>query len=179
MKFVKRVLLVIGVVVAAGLLTALFVKKEVIVERHIIIDKPSQEVFNYVKLLKNQDLYSKWASMDPAMKKSYAGTDGQVGFVSAWESNKDDVGKGEQEIVGIEEGKRINYELRFMEPMASTAPAYMATEAIDANHTRVTWGINTKMSYPMNLMLLFMNMEKMIGDDLQTGLNRLKSNLEK
>jgi hypothetical protein len=31
----------------------------------------------------------------------------------------------------------------------------------------------------MNLMLLFMNFEKMIGDDLEIGLENLKSILEK
>jgi hypothetical protein len=36
--------------------------------------------------------------MDPDMKKTYRGTDGTVGFVSEWESNKKDVGTGEQEI---------------------------------------------------------------------------------
>jgi hypothetical protein len=33
--------------------------------------------------------------------------------------------------------------------------------------------------YPFNLMLLFMNMDKMIGDDLSTGLTNLKTLLEK
>jgi hypothetical protein len=35
------------------------------------------------------------------------------------------------------------------------------------------------MNYTMNLMLLFMNMEKMVGNDLSTGLNNLKQVLEK
>lgn len=35
------------------------------------------------------------------------------------------------------------------------------------------------MSYPFNVMRLFMNMDKMIGEDLQTGLNNLKAQLEK
>jgi hypothetical protein len=35
------------------------------------------------------------------------------------------------------------------------------------------------MPYPMNLMLLCMNMDKMIGKDLETGLTNLKGVLEK
>jgi hypothetical protein len=34
------------------------------------------------------------------------------------------------------------------------------------------------MKYPMNLMLLFMNMEKMVGNDLGNGLKNLKTILE-
>jgi hypothetical protein len=35
------------------------------------------------------------------------------------------------------------------------------------------------MAYPMNLMPLFMNMEEMPGKDLQGGLDKLKTVLEK
>jgi hypothetical protein len=35
------------------------------------------------------------------------------------------------------------------------------------------------MAYPMNLMLLFMDMETMLGDQLQQGLNNLKGAMEK
>jgi hypothetical protein len=93
------------------------------------------EVFDYVRLLNNQDNFSKWATMDPAMKKSFSGTDGTVGFVSAWESKKKDVGKGEQEIIKITEGQRIDYELRFKEPFEATDLAYITTEPISENQT--------------------------------------------
>ncbi len=49
------------------------------------------------------------------MKTEYRGTDGTVGFVSAWDSPVRDAGKGEQEITKIDDGKRIDYELRFYE----------------------------------------------------------------
>ena len=70
------------------MIAAIFVKREYSVEREVVINKPKQEVFEYVKLLKNQDNYSKWAMMDPKMKKEYTGTDGTVGFISAWDSVK-------------------------------------------------------------------------------------------
>ena len=93
MKIVKKSLIGILFLVVIVLITALFVSKDMIAEREVIINKPKQEVFNYIKLLKNQNNYSKWASMDPAMKKFFRGTDGTVGFVSAWDSEKGDVGK--------------------------------------------------------------------------------------
>jgi hypothetical protein len=43
----------------------------------------------------------------------------------------------------------------------------------------VAWGFESKMKYPMNLMLLFMSMEKMVGNDLGTSLMNLKNILEK
>ena len=82
---------------ALPLVVALFVKKDYNVEREIVINKSVNEVFSFIKYLKNQDSYSKWAMMDPQMKKTYRGTDGEIGFVSAWESNMKEVGFGEQE----------------------------------------------------------------------------------
>lgn len=179
MKILKWILIAIGVLIAISLIVALFVKKDYLVEREIIISKPKSEVFEYLKLLKNQDNFSKWATMDPNMKKTYSGTDGTVGFVSAWESSNDDVGVGEQEIKKISEGERIDFEIRFLKPFESTAPAYMITEAVNENQTKVKWGFDGHMNYPMNLMMVFMNMEKMIGEDLSTGLANLKTILEK
>jgi uncharacterized protein YndB with AHSA1/START domain len=178
MKILKTILIAVGILIAIPLIVSLFVKKDYEVEREITINKPKEEVFDYVKLLKNQNNYSKWATMDPDMKKTYRGTDGSVGFVSAWESDNKDVGKGEQEIKKITEGERIDFELRFFEPFESTEPAYMTTESVSENQTKVRWGFNGHMDYPMNIMMLFMDFEKIIGDDLDTGLKNLKSVLE-
>lgn len=178
MKIVKKILLgIIGIIVLL-LIIALFVKKEYGVEREITINKPKQEVFDYLKMLKNQDNFSVWAKRDPNMKKEYRGTDGTVGFVSAWDSENKHVGKGEQEIKNITEGERLDFELRFLKPFEATDNAFMTTEALSDNQTKVKWGFNGKMAYPMNLMLLFMNMDEMLGKDLQEGLNNLKAILE-
>jgi len=179
MKILKKIIL--GVVILAGILLiiALFVKKEYSVEREITINKPRSQVFDYIKYLKNQDNYSVWARMDPNMKKEYRGTDGTPGFVSAWESDDKKVGKGAQQIEKISEGDRIDLDLHFIKPFEGKADARMITESVADNQTKVKWGFDSKMNYPMNIMLLFMNMDKMVGNDLQTGLDTLKSILEK
>lgn len=178
----KKALKIIGIalliLISIPLISAIFVKKEYAVEREVTIMAPKQVVFNYIKHLKNQDNYSVWSSMDPQMKKEYKGTDGNVGFISAWESDKKEVGKGEQEILKINEGERIDFELRFYEPFESTDHAYMMTDQVSEAQTRVKWGFNGKFKYPMNFMLLFMDMEEMLAKDLETGLLNLKELLE-
>ncbi|MEZ9820036.1 SRPBCC family protein [Shewanella sp. 10N.286.45.A1] len=174
----KKFSIAVLVVVALPFIIALFVQKEYSVVTQITIDKPVAEVFDYVKHLKNQDNFSVWAQMDPDMVKSYRGTDGTVGFVSRWESQLEDVGVGEQEIMRINEGKRIDFELRFFSPFESTDPAFMSTEALAANQTLVQWGFDGHLDYPMNLMFLFLDFETMIGNDLNQGLKQLKQQLE-
>jgi uncharacterized protein YndB with AHSA1/START domain len=174
MKLVKKILLAIAIIIAIPLVIAIFVKKEYEIEREVIIQKPRQEVFSYLKHLKNQDQYNKWVMMDPNIKKEYKGTDGTVGFVYCWAS--DEVGKGEQEIKKITEGERIDMEIRFIEPFAGIAYTPFTTEAVSENETRVRWAMKGKSSYPMNIMNLFMN--KTLGESLEGSLATLKTVLE-
>jgi hypothetical protein len=177
MKIVKRILIGVAILVAVPLIVGLFVRTDFAVEREVIISKPKNEVFNYVKYLRNHDNFSKWATMDPQMKKDYRGTDGTVGFVSAWESDNEDVGKGEQEIKKITEGERIDVEIRIRSPFQSTDPAYITTESVADNQTKVKSGYLGKMNYPTNLLCPFI--ADKIGKDMETGLTNLKAVLEK
>jgi len=178
MKIVKKILIVLGIIIAIPLVLAIFMKKEYTVERSTEINKPKDEVFNYVKHVKNQDNYAVWNKMDPAMVKEYRGEDGTVGFVYAWDSQNENVGKGEQEISKVNEGQSVEMELRFLKPFESKAQTALITEPISTNQTRVKWNFSGKMPYPMNFMMLFYDMDEMLGKDLQQGLDNLKKTLE-
>ncbi len=170
----KKLLIIAVIITTLPFIVAIFVDKNYEVEREVVINQSKDDVFQYLKYLKNQDEFSKWAKIDPLMTKAFRGTDGTVGFVSAWQSDDDEVGTGEQEIIAIIEGERIDFELRFLKPFQSTSPAYMITESITDTSTKVKWGFSGHLDYPMNLMLVFIDFEQMIGDDLQTGLDNLK-----
>lgn len=178
MKFLKKLLIVLVSLVALFLISALFIDGKYSVKREIVIDHNSEEVFDYIKYLKNQENYSVWAQMDPDMKRTYSGKDGEVGFVSAWDSDNEEVGKGEQEILKIEQGKRIDFELRFMEPFEASDDAYFITESINDGSTKVIWGFDGEINYPWNIMILFMNFDEMLGPDLEEGLENLKNLME-
>lgn len=179
MKILKRLFFWLVFLVLLALFVALFLPTDFKVERSAMINQPRDTVFNYVKYLKNQEIYGVWWKADPKMKKEYTGTDGQPGFIAAWKSNKEDVGAGQQKIMAIQEGKRIDLELKFLEPFESTNKSYMSTRQIETKTTRVSWGISGQMPYPSNLMGLFIDMEAQLGSDLEKGLKNLKRILEK
>jgi hypothetical protein len=175
MKILKFLLILIVSIIAVGLIAALFIKKDYKIEKEISINKPVRQVFDYIKYLKNQPEYSYWATLDTNMQVKYSGTDATVGFISAWKGNKD-AGSGEQEIVKIEDGKQVDYALRFKEPMESNLNAYMATDSTGTATTKVRWALYGSCKYPMNLMNPFM--DGMMGDDLEIGLANLKKKVE-
>ncbi|WP_111709311.1 SRPBCC family protein [Lutibacter citreus] len=166
-------LAIIFLVIVLGLIAP----KSYNVNRSITISKPLPEVFQYLKLLKNQDNWSPWAEKDPNMKKTFKGTDGEIGFLSAWVGNKD-VGEGEQEITGIVENEVVNSQLRFLKPFKSTSNAYLKVKK-EGNGTKVIWGFSGNNKFPVSIMMLFMNMDKSIGKEFEYGLNKLKIILER
>lgn len=170
---------IVGIIVLI-LIIALFSKKSYSINRQVVVDRPRSEVYEYLRFLKNQDHYNKWARMDPNMKKEYRGTDGAVGFVYAWEGNAQ-AGKGEQEIIALTPDSLVDIEVRFERPFKAVAKTPLALESVPGNdrQTKITWGMSNNMKYPMNAILLFMNMDKALGKDLEESLGMLKGNLEK
>ncbi len=176
MNTIITILLIIGGIIALLLIIGLFMKRGHYVNCEIIINAPSQKVFDYVKLLKNQDKFNKHAKVDPNRKEEFKGTDGTVGYIYAWSGNKD-AGEGEKEIKNIIDGKRIEAEIRFVKPMKTSASIIIDTESLPDGQTKVSWSNAGTLKYPLNIMIpLF---EKMVVKDMAVSLSTLKSILEK
>ncbi len=178
MKLLKKLGILLISLVCLILLIALFVRKDYHVTRTVEVNADSGTVFDYVRYLKNQEEFSVWHKMDPNMQKSLTGEDGQIGAVASWDSKKEDVGAGEQEIISIAEGERIDFELRFKKPWELTSNAYFTTQSGNNGKTKVTWGFDGASPWPWNFFLLFMNMDEELGPDLEKGLDNLKIILE-
>lgn len=176
MNTIITILLVVAGIIALLLLIALFMKKEHYVNREIIINAPLQKVFDFLKLLKNQDKFNKWAKTDPDRKWEYKGTDGTVGFIIAWSGNKN-AGEGEKEIMNIIEGKKIETQIRFVRPMATVANVTMETETVTDNQTKVSFTNSGTLKYPMNIFIPMA--EKKFPKEMDTSLSTLKNILEK
>ena len=176
MNIIITILLSIAGIIATLLIIALFMNREHYVKRAIIINAPLKKVFDFLKLLKNQDKFNKWAKEDPDRNWEYKGTDGTAGFIISWNGNKN-VGEGEKEIMNIIEGKRIETQIRFVRPMATTANVIMETEYLSDSQTKVYMSNAGKLKYPMNIMIPIA--EKMFPKDMDISLLTLKSILEK
>jgi hypothetical protein len=179
MKILKYIGLGLAAIVALALITGLFLSKDYAVSRTVTIERSNADVFEYARMIRNQEDYSVWWKMDPNQVNTYTGEDGTVGFVAAWKSELDSVGSGEEEIIALEEGKRIGFALRFKEPFESNANSEMLFASTDSNSTTLTWNFKGDMSYPFNVMQLFMSMEDMLGNDIEQGLSNVKAILEK
>ncbi len=175
MNIIITILLVIAAFIALLLLLALVMKKEHYVKREIIITAPHQKVFDYVRMLKNQDAFNKHAMKDTDRKREFNGTDGTVGYIYSWSGDKS-AGEGEKEILNIIEGKSVESEIRFVKPMKTSARVVMETESISPEQTKVTWSNAGTLNYPLNIMIPML--EKNLPKDMDASLQNLKNILQ-
>lgn len=176
MKIIKIILGILLFIVIVPLVAALFLKKDYHVERSIDINLPKEKIYDYVKMLKNQNSFSTWTKGDPDLKTTFSGEDGSIGAKSAWVGKVS--GEGEQEIVKMDFANRIDVKLHFIKPFDAMANAYYTFETLEGNKTKITWGIDGKDNYPMNLMQVFINYDEMMGKEFAQGLQNLKTILE-
>lgn len=176
MKILLGILLVIVGIIVLLLIVALFMRKNHFVKCEIVIDAPRQKVFDYIKLLKNQDHFNTGAMRGADRKREYKGMDGTVGFIYSWSGDKD-AGEGEKEIMDLVEGKKMEAEIRFIKPMGTSSRIIMELESINDAQTKVSWSNSGVLSYPVNFMIpLF---EKMFPKEMNSSLVLLKEILEK
>lgn len=175
MHIIITILLALATFIALVLIAAVFMRKQHYVKREIIINASQQKVFDYIKLLKNQDNFNTGAMAGEDRKKEFKGIDGTVGYIYAWKGNKD-AGEGEKEIKNIVEGRTIEMEIRFVKPMVVSAAIVLDTESLSNNETRVTWSNAGKLNYPLNVMIPIM--EKSVAKGMETSLLTLKNILE-
>ena len=167
------ILYVILIIIALLLIIPLFISKDMNYEKSVSIDAPIDKVWENVSSLEAMDKWSPWNSKDPDMERSLTGVDGEVGAKQHWVSDKKDVGEGSQTIVGLDKPNKLSTKLEFIKPFKSEADAYVNLKEEGAS-TVATWGFESQMKYPMNIMKLFMNFEKNMDKDFGQGLGKLK-----
>ncbi len=176
MEILLLILQVLAIIIVLLLILGLFLKKEYTASRSIVINAPIRKVFDFIKLVENQDKFNKWLIQmsDSDMKKELKGTDGTVGFIYAWSGKK--AGEGEKEITKIIDYELFETEIRFVRPMKTVSYASMITESISENQTKVTWTNLGSMKYPFNILLLIF--EGSFAKDMDISLNNLKNILK-
>jgi hypothetical protein len=165
--------------VALVLIRAAFVGNDLLIEKNITIARSAQDTFDYVKLLRNHRYFNKWTMADPNVQITYSGNDGEPGFSSHWTSTIKNVGEGTQTISSVVANARIDYNLEFVKPFKDTAGSYLAIEVAANGTCTVKWGFTGQRNFMQKIMHVLINIEKMLGNDLQISLENLKLIVEK
>jgi effector-binding domain-containing protein len=171
----KKLLYVILGIVVLYLILALVGKSRVIVERSIVVNQPVEMVKKHLGDHKFfHEKWSPWTEKDPAMTINYTGNPGEVGHSMNWSSKVEEVGQGTMAITAVN-GDSIVEKLSF-EGMGDSK-AYFISTPKDGG-TNVTWGMDMHIGFFSRPIMMFMNMDKMIGPDYEKGLANFKKVME-
>jgi uncharacterized protein YndB with AHSA1/START domain len=174
---IKKTLLFLGVILSLILGVAAFQPNEFKVERSLVIPAPAQKIFPLVNDFHFWAEWSPWSKMDPNMKVNFQGPSSGVGAHYAWSGNKD-VGEGSMTIRDSQPNSLIQFDLDFKVPMEAHHQTVFTFQTENAG-TKVTWIMTGNVNYVGKVLHLFMNMDKMVGESFEKGLNDLKAIAEK
>ena len=152
-------------------------KKQYDVSRTVVINKPREEVYNFVRQLKNQPYWNPWFERDHNASMKYKGDDGKVDSSFYWKGNAK-VGEGIQRIVKAKHGRILETRLLFVKPVKVNALTYFGVKDIEAEKTKMVWGAKGHLAFPLTIISIFYTPEKLLGENFEKGLKNLKTILE-
>lgn len=173
----KKILLAILGLVALVLGFAATRPDTVHYERSLTMKAPPEKIFPLINDFHQWAGWSPWEKIDPRLKRTYEGAGSGKGAIYGWDGN-DDVGSGRMEIMESTPPSKISIKLDFIRPFEGHNTAEFTLEPA-GEETKVTWamfGPNTSMG---KVFGLFMDMDKMLGSQFETGLNNMKALAEK
>jgi uncharacterized protein YndB with AHSA1/START domain len=176
-KTLARIGGAIAVLIAAVLVFAATKPDNFRVQRAASIKAPPEKIFAVLSDFHAWQAWSPWERMDPSMKRSFSGAEKGKGAVYAWEGNGK-VGQGSMEITEATAPSRVVMDLDFVRPFAAHNKVdFSLVPRGDA--TQVTWTMNGPVPYMAKIVHVFVNMDRMVGGQFESGLANLKAITEK
>lgn len=169
---IKTLIVLAGIVVVFVAIVATR-PSEYQVARTATISAPATTVFAQVNDFHNWQAWSPWAALDPAMTQTYEGAQAGTGAIYTWAGNQK-VGEGRMTLIESRPSDLIRIKLDFLKPFAATSTAEFTFKP-EGRETVVTWGMTGERHFMAKAVHVFMNMDKMIGDNFETGLARMKA----
>jgi hypothetical protein len=180
LKIAGIVVVVLLVVVACILLYAATRPNAFRFQRSLAIKASAEKIYAQIADFHAWRSWSPYEKKDPDMKRTFTGAPNGKGAVYEWDGNKN-VGAGRMEVLEAPAPSLVKIKLDFLKPFEghNTAEFTMVPGSPAGDATNVTWAMYGSSPFMMKVMGMFMNMDKMIGNDFAVGLANLKAVAEK
>lgn len=177
----KTVLLSLAAVIVIGIAVVLALaamKPDMFsLQRSLTINAPPERIFPLVNDLRRHGEWSPWEKKDPAMARSFSGAESGVGAAYEWKSDKE-VGHGRMKITETTPPTKVVLDLDFTKPFEAHNVVTFTLEP-RGTATNVTWAMTGATPFVAKIFHVFMNMDRMVGGEFETGLANLKAQAER
>lgn len=170
---IVKILLVLGVLIAALVVFIATRPADFSVTRSAVVPAPPSMVFARANDLRQWEVWSPWAKLDPNSTATFSGPPAGVGSSMVWAGNKE-VGEGKMTILESKPDAQIGLELEFIKPFQATNQTEFTFQP-QAGGTLVTWTMSGANNFVGKAMGLIVDCEKMIGAQFDQGLANLKT----
>jgi len=152
-------------------------KKDFDISRTVVINRPKEEVYNFVRQLKKEHLWMPWFEKDFNGILKYKGDDGKLEALLYWKGHKHFY-EGTQKIVKLNQGKIVETRFLIVKPFRFVILEYKGLKEIDETKTKIVWGIRGGLVFPFSVIALIHPVDKAYGKDIEKGLQKIKNILE-
>jgi uncharacterized protein YndB with AHSA1/START domain len=147
------------------------------IERSASIKAPPDKIFPYLNDFHRWTVWSPWEKMDPGMTRTYGPASSGKGALYSWDGSGK-VGRGSMQIVESVPPSKLTLALDFARPMEAHNVVDFTLQP-EGDATKVTWKMAGETPFAGKIFHLFVDMDKMVGNDFDTGLANLKAAAEK
>ena len=172
----KKIAIGIFAAVVLLIVVAAFQPSDFRTSRSVNVSASSSEVFEHVNNLHKWEAWSPWDKMDPNMTRTYNGPESGVGASFGWSGNSE-VGEGRSTIVESRPLEVIKFKLEMKKPFEATNDVEFTFKP-DGENVLVSWTMMGKKNLIMKAVGLFLDCDKMVGEQFEKGLSQLKTVVE-
>lgn len=173
----KKIFLVLAVVVLALCIYAALQPAVFTIARSISIQATPEEIFPHINNSKKANDWMPWKDIDKEVMMVEMGPEEGIGSGSKWDS-KGQMGTGQAVVVESIPNQKVVTQLTYTKPMAMTQLATVSLSGNEGGGTTVRWEVTGENSFMARLMCIFMNMDKVVGEQFEKGLTNLKNIVE-
>jgi uncharacterized protein YndB with AHSA1/START domain len=166
------ILVGVAVLIGAALAYAWTKPDTFMVRRSASITAPPEKVFPMIDDLRAQSTWSPFEK-DPDMKRTHSGAPRGQGAVYEWDGNRQ-VGAGRLAITESTPPSKVVLLLEMIRPFSARNTVEFALEP-SGTGTYVTWSMQGRQPFMAKLMGMFMDCDKMVGNQFEEGLAKLKA----
>ena len=141
-------------------------------KRSILIRALPEEIYANVDDFHHWAGWSPWENIDPNMVRTYGGATFGKGAKYSWSGNGR-AGAGAMEVTSAQPGQTLHIVLNLEKPFRSSHQIEFQF-ARDGDLTEVTWSMSGPQPFISKIMGTLLNLDAVVGKDLEKGLASLK-----
>jgi len=176
LRIITIVVSAVAALVAAVLAYAATRPDRFEVQRSTSIQASAEKIFPLIDNLRTFNAWNPFDRKDPNIKGTYSGPDSGKGAAYAFESNQ--TGTGRIEIADTAPPSRVTMRLTMIKPLAAENRVQFILQP-QGNATHVTWAMDGDVPFIGKLIHLFVDMDRMVGQEFAAGLAELKARAER